>query len=522
MCSEILTSQIIGANSSNMFLYVLLLIPLYYAYHRIKYRHKYELGNKLPGPFSLPLLGSVALLVPRKSEDVVRYLKIVKSRYGGIMRVWIGTKLAFFTTDPKIVEVILRSSTKYLAKSDLYGFLTPWLGDGLLLSKGKKWHSRRKIITPAFHFKILEEFIDIFDKQSSILIEKLKRHDNGEVINIHKFITLMALDIVCETAMGTKIEAQSNTNSAYVRAVHDLSHIIATKFNKLWQRNEFLFTFFSNQTKMKQDEAIRIMHDFSRGIIIDRRKQLLQTKSEPVDLLEDSEIGHKRKMALLDVLLQSTIDGVYLSNDDIQEEVDTFMFEGHDTTTSAICSALFLLSRHKDIQDKLFAEVRQVYNLNKDTVTYQQLQELKYTELVIKEAMRLYPPVPIIGRRLEEDTPINDKWTIPADSNLTIDFYTMFRDPNVFENPDTFNPERFNSELLTMDATNTYAYIPFSAGSRNCIGQKFAMLEMKSTISKIILHFELLPQGEEPIPLMELILRSMNGIQLGLKRRILI
>lgn len=93
----------------------------------------------------------------------------------------------------------------------------------------------------------------------------------------------------------------------------------------------------------------------------------------------------------------------------------------------------------------------------------------------------------------------------------------MFRDPVVFSDPETFRPERF-IQSNTIE-TNPYAYIPFSAGSRNCIGQKFAMLEMKSSISKVLRHFELLPVGEAPIPLMELILRSMNGVQLGLRPR---
>lgn len=156
-------------------------------------------------------------------------------------------------------------------------------------------------------------------------------------------------------------------------------------------------------------------------------------------------------------------------------------------------------------------------------------------ELVIKESMRMYPPVPIIGRRLEEETKLSkstqqqiplilthifildDRFTIPANTNFTINLFLMFRDPVVFSDPDTFRPDRF-IQSSTIE-TNPYAYIPFSAGSRNCIGQKFAMLEMKSSISKVLRHFELLPAGEEPIPLMELILRSMNGIQLGLKPR---
>lgn len=105
--------------------------------------------------------------------------------------------MAFLVSEAKVAEIVLSSSTKYLAKNDLYDFLVPWLGDGLLLSKGKKWHNRRKILTPAFHFKILEEFVDIFDKQSDILVGSLKKLSNGQVFNIHNHITLMALDIVC-------------------------------------------------------------------------------------------------------------------------------------------------------------------------------------------------------------------------------------------------------------------------------------------------------------------------------------
>lgn len=100
-------------------------------------------------------------------------------------------------SDAKISEIVLSNSTKYLSKTDLYDFLVPWLGDGLLLSKNKKWHSRRKIITPAFHFKILEQFIEIFDNQSHILIQKLQSKANGNAFDIHNYVTLMALDIVC-------------------------------------------------------------------------------------------------------------------------------------------------------------------------------------------------------------------------------------------------------------------------------------------------------------------------------------
>lgn len=108
-----------------------------------------------------------------------------------------GSRLAFVVTDPKVCEIVFSNSTKYLEKSALYDFLIPWLGTGLLLSSGQKWHNRRKIITPAFHFKILEEFCLIFDSQSEILIKNLKKHELGDVFDITGYISLMALDVVC-------------------------------------------------------------------------------------------------------------------------------------------------------------------------------------------------------------------------------------------------------------------------------------------------------------------------------------
>ena len=112
-------------------------------------------------------------------------------------------------------------------------------------------------------------------------------------------------------------------------------------------------------------------------------------------------------MALLDVLLQSTVNGNALSNEDIREEVDTFMFEGHDTTTSGISFALYLIARHKEVQKKLVEEINEVIGTEKDKpVTYRELQDLKYMECVIKEAQRLYPSVPVIGREITQDTQV--------------------------------------------------------------------------------------------------------------------
>jgi cytochrome P450 family 4 len=170
-------------------------------------------------------------------------------------------------------------------------------------------------------------------------------------------------------------------------------------------------------------------------------------------------------MALLDVLLKSTIDGKPLTNEEIQEEVDTFTFEGHETVTTTISFVLYLLSHHPEIQQKVYEEIQAETG---KSLTYNSLQSLKYTESVIKETLRLFPPVPIYSRRIEEDLEIDGR-VIPANSNLNLLAYVIHKDPRYFPEPEKFIPERFDDLKYTVE--NQYVFVPFSAGPRNCIGE---------------------------------------------------
>ncbi|XP_063696604.1 cytochrome P450 4d1-like isoform X2 [Culicoides brevitarsis] len=438
--------------------------------------------------------------------------------YGANLALWgIGNKVDLLVTNPKDIEVIMNGKTT--KKSNLYDFIEPWLGTGLLISYGKKWHNRRKIITPSFHFKILEKFIEVFNEQDKILVQKLNEHVGKDEFNIYSNINAIALDNVCEAAMGVKIRAQDNPDQPYIKAVQEMSEIIFDRIFSILHQFPTLYALTPKARRGRQ--LIKILHGFTNKVITDRRQQLkengilLNNNSEDIDEI----YGKKAKLSFLDMLLNATIDGKPLTNDDIREEVDTFMFEGHDTTTSAMTFIVYRLALNPDVQERAFNELQSLLGTDPDTpCSYNDLQEMKYLEMVIKEALRMHPSVPLIGRQTLEPMQIEGNY-VPAGVDINIPIYALHHNADVFPDPEKFDPERFTEEGQKM--RNPYDYIPFSAGNRNCIGQRFAMLEMKAVISTILRHYKIIAteKTRNVVTRADIVLRPVGGMYVRLEKR---
>uniref|UniRef100_A0A182QL51 Cytochrome P450 n=1 Tax=Anopheles farauti TaxID=69004 RepID=A0A182QL51_9DIPT len=475
-------------------------------------------AGKLGGPRAYPLVGNGLLFINKTPAEFLQLLGRLIVQYGKCLRVWLGTQLIVLVTDPKDIEVLL-SSPKYIDKSSEYDFIRPWLGEGLLISSGRKWQTHRKIITPTFHFKILEQFVEIFDQQGHTFVDILRLFaKSGETFDVFPLVTLCALDVICESAMGTKVNAQMNSESDYVKAVKEITNLIQLRIYDFVIRYEFFFRFSAN--RRRQRKALAILHGYTDSVIRARRQELNEGLAKGKDDHEDS-VGMKKRMAFLDMLLQATVDGRPLTDREIREEVDTFMFEGHDTTTSAISFMLLSLAKNPEVQQRAFNEVRNIVGDDrKQPVTMTMLNDMHYMDLVIKETLRLYPSVPLFGRKMLQNTEINGK-IFPAGSNVVMLPFFLGRDADLFPNPEKFDPERFSVET-SAEKTNPYQYVPFSAGPRNCIGQKFAVAELKSLVSKVLRNYELLPPEEphEETFIAELILRPEHGVPIRVKPRV--
>ncbi|XP_071649019.1 cytochrome P450 4C1-like [Temnothorax longispinosus] len=265
---------------------------------------------------------------------------------------------------------------------------------------------------------------------------------------------------------------------------------------KPWLQNNWIFSL--TPKGREQTKILKIIHGFTEQIIAERKLYHERTNDRYLKTFDDTSIeadeaetiGIRRKrLAMLDFLIVASREGL-MTDLDIREEVDTFTFSGHDTITMGICYLLALLAEHKDIQDRVRNEVDTALQKNKEKFTMKLLQDLPYLDRCIKEALRLYPSMSVISRILAEDVKLQS-YLVPAGTFVFLNIYGVHRDPNFWPNPEVFDPNRFLPEKILN--RHPYSYLPFSAGPRNCIGQQFAMLEMKAMIAPLIHNFCLEP-----------------------------
>nr|XP_022919068.1 cytochrome P450 4C1-like [Onthophagus taurus] len=494
---------------------VLFFVSLFIYY--LKYFNECSKLKGIDGPKVLPFIGN-ALDLSSPTKIVKSLLKFHKQFKGKNYRIFIGSQPYVIMSEPKHLEKVLSSSIP-LKKSRPYDFLYNWLGSGLLTSYGKKWAKNRKIITPAFHFKILEDFVQTFNTSHDRLISKLSKEVGNEGFDVYPHIARCALDVICETAMGTCVNAQEDINSEYVKTVEKMGLLVIRRSFSPILQIDTMFKYFSSDA-INERKYLEILHGYTRKIIKSRRLELYSNDKINSNGNDRDDFGIKKKRAFLDLLLEYQMGDPSFTDEDIREEVDTFTFEGHETTASTIAFSIHSLAMNPKIQQKAFKEVEEILKDDpKRHFTFTDLQEMKYMEMIIKEALRLYTTVPLYGRQLTEDFKMDDI-TLPKGIMLTIYAMGIHRNPEYFKDPEVFDPERFSPE--NTKGRSPFCFIPFSAGPRNCIGQKFAMLEVKATLANLLRNFVILPvnQNQDVILRNDLVLKSDNGIWIKLEKRL--
>jgi len=360
----------------------------------------------------------------------------------------------------------------------------------------------------------LQDFVETMNEHTDIFLQHIEKEVTlGNFIDLQKRLKLFTLDVICETAMGTIVGAQNDENHIYLKSIQSMCEIIQERVSNPLLGNEFLFR--RSKLASKQDEALNVLHSFSRDVILDRIRQSEKRES-------GIQTAEKKRVAFLDLLIRTMNDNdTILSMEDIQEDVDTFMFAGNHTISSALTFTLYLLGRHPREQSKLQLEIDSILGSNfLGHVTVDHISKMTFMDAVIKECMRLYPPVAFLGRKTTEECDI-DGVKVPKGQDVTIFVHFIHRNPKIWQDPQKFDPDRFSIETRSKVTKSNFSYIPFSAGPRNCIGQRFSIQEIKIFLAKFFSSYTVLSwDREEELTFdVNLVFQSLQPLDITVTRR---
>uniref|UniRef100_A0A8C7PUS4 aromatase n=1 Tax=Oncorhynchus mykiss TaxID=8022 RepID=A0A8C7PUS4_ONCMY len=447
-----------------------------------------------PGPPKHWLFGHVREF----KEDGTDMYKVVKwgESYPLAFQMWFGPFVSFLNIHhPDYVKTILAST-----------------GDGLLVSEGQKWFRHRRLLTPGFHYDVLKPYVKLMADSAKTMLDKWETHSKSdESFELFEHVSLMTLDSIMKCAFITYtfllfFSCFSGTNT-YIKAVYELSDLVNVRFRIFPYHSEWIFQLSPHGYKYRK--ACNVAHSHTEEIIRKRKEALKDEK-------ELGRIQAKRNLDFLDILLCARDeDQQGLSDEAIRAEVDTFMFEGHDTTASGISWTLYSLACNPEHQQICRDEVISALE-GRDTMEWEDLSKIPYTTMCIKESLRLYPPVPGISRKITKPITFFDGRTVPEGCLVGTSIFGIHRNATVWEDPNAFDPLRFLPENSAK--RSPHAFVPFSAGPRNCIGQNFAMNEMKVVVAQTLKRYQLTEDPmKKPKMIPRLVLRSLNGIHLKIK-----
>ncbi len=436
-----------------------------------------------PGPSGLNLYLSLS----RAPTDWLGFLARLAKDYGDIAFFRVFHVPVCFINRPEYIESVLVSDFRHYFKSKDYVPLKAVMGQGLVTSEGEFWRRQRQLVQPAFHRGRIGAYGRIMVDYAEKMVATWR---DGETRDVHHDMMRLTLDIVAKTLFDADVAAEAED-------IGDAIEKAMNRFAKIGWISMFLPRSMEEPARLLFRGTIRRLDDIIYRIIRTRRAS-------------GTDRGD-----LLSMLLQAQAeDGARMTDRQVRDEVMTLFLAGHETTANALAWTWYLLSLHPEAEERLHSELRDV--LAGRSPWWEDLQRLRYTQMVVKESLRLFPPVWGIGRETLREIQLGG-YGLPAGSNVFISQWVTQRDPRYFDRPDDFLPERWNDGLETR--LPKFAYFPFGGGPRVCIGASFANMEAALLLATIAQRFRLTLASGRPVnPYASATLRPEHGIRVTLRK----
>jgi len=437
-----------------------------------------------PGPRARWLRGSLEEF----GRDRLGFFTRCARDYGDVAAFRLGPRPCLLLSHPDLIEYVLLTASRNFTKHFAVRLNRLLLGNGLINSEGDFWLRQRRLAQPGF---VRERVVLYADTMAAATERHVADWQDGQTRDLHAEMMRLTLEIVGLTLFGADVAAETHDVSAALEVA--LTCYVA-RVQSLLLLPEWLPT--PNNRRLRQ--AVGRLDDILYRIIRQRRA------------------GDRERDDLLSMLLRARDEGGGSMTDrQLRDEAMTLFLAGHETTALALTWAWYLLGRHPEVEAALLAELQAV--LGGRAPTAADLPRLRYTERLVCEVLRLYPPVYTIGREALADCEIGG-YRVRAGTTVFLSQWVMHHDPRYFEDPDAFRPDRWADDLARR--LPKYAYFPFGGGPRVCIGNSFATMEAVLVLAIIAQKFRLAPASAEPVrPRAFLTLRPERAVPMVLARR---
>jgi cytochrome P450 len=466
-------------------------------------------------PF-VPLIGQISQLKRSREADMMMvYFEELAKKYGHVFLFCFGPIVRLVINEPDLLADVLsrNNAQNYIKPPMATAVFKPIIGThNLLIGEGDEHERARRMLNPAFHHTNLKSMISIIADRTAKTIERIftKINSHEEPVDLQILFNTLTLSIIVSSAFGSDLETNANSKDVMSRVfVQVLDAVVYRSLRMIIQ-----IPFLSKLPFWKKDvvdNGARVIAEFVDQIIIDRRQGRTTSMSDGPDLLD---------------LLLSAVDteGQSFTDQEIKEQALTFVLAGSETTGNLMVWLSYILMTHDNVLQACREEIDRV--LSNDTeFTNEKLAELVICEAVINETLRLYPPAPFFVRHCVHEHTIGTehKLHIPVGTSIFVNSYVLHRRSDLWPRPLEFDYTRWLRDPkkgLKPKLTHPFAYLPFAAGPRNCIGQNFALLEAKIMLAMFVQRcdFKLIP-GQKIVPEVKITLKTKYGLWANISRR---
>ena len=448
-----------------------------------------EQPKSIPLTKGLPLVGSLPQLI----KNPFGYLKQARENYGDIYNLNLGISKMLIVNHPRQMQhILVDNAQNYRKGGAMWDAVRAMLGNGLVVSEGSFWMRQRRMMNPQFHRQRLAALNDLMVSAITEALDTWEKSANGSDFNVASAFSELTMKVITRTLFGTGLstEEMDRVSKAMNYALTYIIQAIVLNSLPSWM---------PAPGKKEFEQSIKQIDDTVYRIIADSRK-------------DNGESNHLMAM-LLDMVDDETGEG--MTDQQLRDEVTTLFLAGYETTSIALSWAFDMLTHHPDVMEKLQAEVDSA--IGDRLPTFADLMKLPYSRMILQETLRIRPAAWQLPRTAIEDDEL-DGYRIPAGTTITGLIYMCHYHPEEWENPEVFDPERF--QPAKSEKRHKFAYMPFGAGQRKCIGMDFALMEGQLALAMVAQRYKLTKTTEDLAkPQLSTTLRPKGGVVVKLEKR---